>query len=74
MDETRQRVSEGFDRLQRLLLTMRTGDELRAEEAAAVTGLSAKVCQTVFEGLERAGLMAHQRGDTFVRRSLDLMA
>ena len=70
----RQNVSDGFDRLQRLLLAMRAGDELRASEAATVTGLTADVCRTVFEGLERAGLMTHRQDDLFVRRSLDLMA
>ncbi|MGE5243293.1 MAG: hypothetical protein ACM3SQ_03600 [Betaproteobacteria bacterium] len=73
MNEMR-RVNEGFDRLQRLLLAMRIGDELRAAEAAAVTGLSVEVCRTVFEGLVRVGLMAHQQGDAFVRRSLNLIA
>ncbi len=74
MDETRLSTSEGFDRLQRLLLAMHTGEELRASEAATVTGLSSEICRTVFEGLSRAGLMAHQHDDVFVRRSLDLMA
>jgi hypothetical protein len=74
MTDMRTSVSEGFDRLQRLLLAMRAGDEMRASEAATVTGLSPDVCRTVFEGLERAGLMTHQRGDLFIRRSLDLLA
>jgi hypothetical protein len=69
-------VNDGFDRLERLLLAMQIGDELRPSDAADETGLSADVCLTVLLGLERAGLMT--RGvssvepDRFVRRRLEL--
>jgi hypothetical protein len=66
-------VNEGFDRLQRLLLAMRAGDDLRAADAAVVTGLNDAICLAVLEGLERAGLMARAEDDRFVRRTLDLM-
>src|SRR5262249_26602564 len=49
-------VNEGFDRLQRLLLAMRAGDELLTSDASRVTGLNERTCNTVFEGLARAGL------------------
>jgi DNA-binding IclR family transcriptional regulator len=64
---------EGFDRLQHLLLDMRTGDDVRAADVADATGLSTAICLAVLEGLERAGLMARADEDRFVRRTLDLM-
>lgn len=66
-------VDEGFDRFQQLLLAMRIGDELRAPEAAVMTGLSAETCRTVLDGLSRAGLMTHEPDDRYVRRSLDFL-
>jgi DNA-binding IclR family transcriptional regulator len=65
-------VNQGFDRLQRLLLDMHTGDELRATEASERTGLSPEMCRAVLEGLTRAGLMSREPDDRFVRRTLDL--
>ena len=65
---------EGFNRLQQLLLDLRTGDDVRAAEMAEATGLSEATCLAVLQGLERAGLMEHGEGDRFVRRTLDLMA
>ena len=64
-------VNQGFDRLQRLLLDMHAGDELRAEEAANRSGLSRDMCVAVLEGLARVGLMSHEADDRFVRRHLD---
>jgi hypothetical protein len=61
---------QAFDRLQDLLLAMRTGDELCTSDAARISGLSEPVCLAVLEALERAGLMEHQRTGTFVRRTL----
>ena len=69
MTET-QKEHEGFDRLQRLLLDMRAGDELRASEASNACGLSPDVCRIVLEGLERAGLMTHSHEDLYVRKTL----
>ena len=74
MDKTTESVQEGFDRFQRLLFDMRTGDEFRPKDAARICGLSEDVCRTVFEGLERAGMMTKERGDRFVRKTLDLQA
>jgi DNA-binding IscR family transcriptional regulator len=65
---------EGFDRLQRLLLDMRAGDQVRVAAVAETTGLSESICLAVLEGLERAGLMTRAAGDHFVRRTLDVMA
>jgi DNA-binding IclR family transcriptional regulator len=65
-------VNEGFDRLQRLLLAMRAGDDLTVADAAEVTGLNESLCLAVLEGLARAGLMAQDGSDRFVRKSLDL--
>ena len=65
-------VNEGFDRLQRLLLEMHVGDELRPADASDETGLSPEVCLAVLIGLERAGLMSRGEEDRFIRRSLDL--
>jgi hypothetical protein len=73
MDNRPAHVNEGFDRLQRLLLAMRAGDDLRAADAAQVTGLSGTICLAVLEGLQRAGLMEHAGDDRFIRCSLDLM-
>jgi len=56
---------------------MHVGDELRPGDAADETGLSPELCRAVLLGLERAGLMSRsetERGDRFVRCSLDLMA
>ena len=71
---TKPSVNEGFDRLQHLLLAMRAGDELRAADASQASGLSEDVCRTVLEGLQRAGLMRHEREDLFVRQSLEFVA
>ena len=65
-------LNDGLDRLQRLLLEMRNGDELACAEAARLSGLSQDVCRTVLEGLTRAGLMSQEPGDRFVRRTLDV--
>jgi DNA-binding IclR family transcriptional regulator len=66
-------VNEGFDRLQRLLLAMRAGDELTAADAAQVTGLNEPLCRAMLEGLQRAGLMAQERDGRFVRKPLELI-
>jgi hypothetical protein len=73
-NSTKPSVNEGFDRLQHLLLAMRAGDELRASDASQVSGLSEDVCRTVLEGLQRAGLMRHEREDLFVRQTLEIVA
>jgi hypothetical protein len=65
--------SEGFDRLERLLLSMRAGDNLTVRDAATATGLTTAICQAVLERLARAGLMAHAADDRFVRKTLDLL-
>jgi hypothetical protein len=64
-------VTEGFDRLQQMLLDLRVGDELRVSEAAHASGLSEHVCLAMLEGLERAGLMKQAHPNHFVRRRLD---
>ena len=74
MTKTKESVQEGFDRLQRLLFDMLPGDDFRPKDAARISGLGEDVCRTVFEGLERAGMMTHERGDRFVRKTLDLQA
>ena len=74
MNNTKESVQEGFDRLQRLLFDMLPGDDFRPKDAAQISGLDEDVCRTVFEGLERAGMMTHERGDRFVRKTLDLQA
>jgi hypothetical protein len=74
MDKVKQSVQEGFDRLQRVLFDMIPGDELRPKDAAHICGLSEDVCRSVFDGLERAGMMTHEHGDRFVRKTLDLQA
>jgi DNA-binding IclR family transcriptional regulator len=66
-------VTEGFDRLQELLLALHVGDELRVSEAARTSGLSEHVCLAMLEGLERAGLMKQAEPDRFVRRRLDFI-
>ncbi len=63
---------EGFDRLERLLVAMRAGDELLVQDAARLTGLSEDICSAMLSGLTRAGLMACKNERLFVRRSLDL--
>ena len=60
---------EGFNRLERLLVAMRTGEQVNAVDAAQASGLSERVCRHVLLGLERAGLMAQEATDTFVRRT-----
>jgi DNA-binding IclR family transcriptional regulator len=75
MNPTSVSVNDGFDRLQRLLLAMHVGDELRPNDAAEQTGLSPDVCREVLLGLERAGLMARDAAnerDRFVRQRLNL--
>jgi hypothetical protein len=68
----KQSVQEGFDRFQQLLFDMQPGDELRPKDASNSCGLSEDVCRSVFEGLARAGMMTHEHGDRFVRKTLDL--
>jgi hypothetical protein len=72
MDPTCLTANDGFDRLQRLLLSLKPGDDLTTTEAARISGLREPVCLAVFEGLERAGLMCHATGDRFVRKALEL--
>jgi hypothetical protein len=74
MDNTKQSVQEGFDRFQHLLFEMHPGDELRPKDASHICGLSEDVCRSVLKGLERAGMMTHERGDRFIRKTLDLEA
>lgn len=64
-------VNEGFDRLQRLLVAMHSGDALLSSEAAQLSGLREQVCRAMLEGLTRAGLMSHEPDDRFVRRTAD---
>jgi DNA-binding IclR family transcriptional regulator len=66
-------VNEGFDRLQRLLIAMRAGDDLTVPDAAQVTGLNEAVCRAMLEGLERAGLMVQESDGRFVRKPLELI-
>jgi hypothetical protein len=60
--------NDAFDRLQRLLLTMRAGDELGPHDAARLTGLAETTCRAVLERLAKVGLMAHEGQDRFVRK------
>lgn len=69
MDDANLTVNDAFDRLQRLLLAMRMGDELAACEASRLTGLAEPTCRSVLEGLARAGLMSRTGDDRFVRVS-----
>ena len=64
-------LNDGLDRLQHMLLEMRHGDVVVCADAARLTGLNQEICRTVLEGLTRAGLMAHETDDRFVRRTLD---
>ncbi len=66
-------VNHGFDRLQRILMTMQVGEAISAPAAAEETGLSEEVCRAVLAGLERAGLMTREDQDRFIRCSLDLL-
>jgi DNA-binding IclR family transcriptional regulator len=69
MSDTNQSLNDAFDRLQRLLLAMNAGDELASCDASRLTGLAEPTCRTVLEGLTRAGLMAQNGDDRFVRVS-----
>jgi DNA-binding IclR family transcriptional regulator len=73
MSYSNESLNDGLDRLQRILLEMRHGDELVCDEAARRSGLNEAVCRTVLEGLTRAGLMSHEPDDRFVRRTLDAL-
>lgn len=64
-------LNDAFDRLQRLLLAMRAGDELELRDASRLTGLAEPMCRSVLEGLTRVGLMSHEGSDRFVRRHLE---
>ena len=66
-------LNDGLDRLQRILLEMRHGEELACAEAARLSGLNPDVCRTVLESLTRAGLMSQEADDRFVRRTLDAL-
>ncbi|MEQ1729266.1 MAG: hypothetical protein ABL982_12895 [Vicinamibacterales bacterium] len=63
-------TDNSFDRLQRLLLAMRHGDELVSREASRLTGLTEPTCRTILERLVHAGFMAQADTDRFVRVSL----
>ena len=67
MSLTNQSVNDAFDRLQRLLLEMRAGDELALRDASRLTGLAEPTCRSVLEGLSKAGLMSPSGDDRFVR-------
>jgi hypothetical protein len=67
-------TSEAFDRLQRLLVAMQSGDELLSSDAARLSGLSEDMCRLVLEGLTRAGLMSCEDRGRYIRRTLDLFA
>jgi DNA-binding IclR family transcriptional regulator len=69
MEYSNDPLNDAFERLQRLLLAMRTGDELASHDAARLTGLAEPTCRVVLEGLARKGLMTHDGGDRFVRAS-----
>jgi hypothetical protein len=71
---TSQMANEGFDRLQRLLLAMRTGDALRPAEASQLTGLTEQICTVALKRLTTAGLMSLEADGRFVRRTLDPLA
>jgi hypothetical protein len=71
MTDRKESVSQGFDRLQDLLLAMHAGDEVWSADAARASGLAEHLCQTVLESLTRAGLMTRESDGRFVRRSLD---
>jgi hypothetical protein len=73
-DNMKQSIQDGFDRFQQLLFDMQPGDESTPKEASYSCGLSEDVCRSVFEGLERAGMMTHGHGDRFIRKTLDLEA
>src|SRR5262249_20268776 len=64
------RIEDGLDRLQKLLLEMRAGDEVVPPEAARATGLSEDMCRMVLERLANVGLMKQEREGSFVRRPL----
>jgi DNA-binding IclR family transcriptional regulator len=68
-----QNKNEAFDRLQHLLVAMRSGDELRSSDAARLTGLSEDKCRQVLEGLTRAGLMSCEDQGRYVRRTLNVV-
>ncbi len=61
---------EGFERLQAMLLAMRAGDAVAIGEAAAVSGLSERMCRRALEALTRVGLMSCERDGRFMRRTL----
>ena len=67
MSDTNPPLNDAFDRLQRLLLAMRAGDEVASREASRLTGLAEPTCRTVLEGLTKAGLMSRSGDDRFVR-------
>ncbi len=69
MHHTSTSMDDAFDRLQRLLLAMRTGDDLVIRDASRLSGLSEHTCRSILEGLARAGLMSRCEGDRFVRVS-----
>jgi hypothetical protein len=71
MNESKAPLNDAFDRLQRLLLAMRAGDELVPHEASRLTGLAEPTCRTVLEGLTKVGLMSREGNDRFVRRHLE---
>jgi DNA-binding IclR family transcriptional regulator len=66
--------NEAFDRLEHLLVAMRSGEELSSADAARLTGLSEDKCRLVLEGLTRAGLMSCEDTGRYVRRTLDVLA
>jgi DNA-binding IclR family transcriptional regulator len=71
MNESKEALNDAFDRLQRLLLAMRAGDELGPHEASRLTGLAEPTCRIVLEGLTKVGLMSREEDERFVRRHLE---
>ncbi len=62
------RVDHRFERLQDFILGLRTGDAVRTEQAARVSGLPERWCHRALQALAAAGVMSNEYDGRFVRR------
>lgn len=65
------KADEGFERLQSLMLSLRSGDAVSVSDAVRISGLTEHFCRAALEALTQVGLLVRETDSRFVRRTLD---
>ncbi len=63
-------VRRSWDRLQELLVELKTGDTITLGSVTTATGLESESVEVVLRGLTRAGLFEQRNDTTYVRDTL----